>query len=60
MIGEEQDTITVWWWEYATDLLGHRSLVHCHENFNNLNKAIEFALKLKDNDDIDSFEIRFY
>ena len=42
------------------DLLNHDVILQKYRMFDNLNDAFNFAIKLKDNNDVENLEIRFY
>lgn len=61
MTGEtKDDKIEVTWWVHEIDLLKHDTMVQHYKNFNTVDDAIQFGMKLKKDKDIESFEIRFY
>ena len=48
------------WWCHERDLLNHDVMLQKYGIFDSLNDAFNFAIKLKDNDDVENIEIRFY
>ena len=48
------------WWCHERDLLNHDILLQKYRVFESLNDAFNFAIKLKNNDDVENLEIRFY
>lgn len=60
MQGSKENKIEVKWWVHEIDLLNHDTLIQHYKNFNTVDKAIQYALKLKEDQHIESFEIRFY
>ena len=56
----DKNNARVIWWCHERDLLNHDVMLQKYRMFDNLNDAFNFAIKLKDNDDVENMEIRFY
>ena len=56
----DKNKARVIWWCHERDLLNHDVLLQKYRIFDNLNDAFNFAIKLKDNNDVENLEIRFY
>ena len=56
----DKNNARVIWWCHERDLLNRDVLLQKYRMFDNLNDAFNFAIKLKDNNDVENLEIRFY
>lgn len=55
-----KNNIRVIWRYHERDLLSHDVLLQKYRMFDNLNDALNFVIKLKNDDDVENLEIRFY
>lgn len=54
-----KNNVCVIWRHHERDLLNHDVLLQKYRMFDNLNDALNFAIKLKNDDDVENLEIRF-